>query len=169
MALVYTYLWAWEGGGEVAGYKKLDVLAASYVQVRKKRKVSSVMGWLLSLQLSEPGAGSCCAVSMWTNFSRVRAEKKCRCRVVGDEGEDELHVAFPGGGNERVVGASAFVINLALGFGRAAGATPARHRISKGPEVLNRLSTYRAFLELQYFTVFFFPDFFPVACVRLTG
>lgn len=34
------------------------------VQMRKKRKVSRVMGWLLSFQLSEPGAGACCAVSM---------------------------------------------------------------------------------------------------------
>lgn len=34
------------------------------VQTRKKRKVSRVMGWLLSFQLSEPGAGACCAVSM---------------------------------------------------------------------------------------------------------
>jgi hypothetical protein len=32
--------------------------------MRKKRKVSRVMGWLLSFQLSEPGAGACCAVSM---------------------------------------------------------------------------------------------------------
>lgn len=36
-----------------------------YVHVRKKRKVSRVMGWLLSLQLREPGAGSCCAVSIF--------------------------------------------------------------------------------------------------------
>lgn len=34
------------------------------VQMRKNRKVSSVMGWLLSFQLSEPGAGAACAVSM---------------------------------------------------------------------------------------------------------
>jgi hypothetical protein len=32
--------------------------------MRKKRKVISVIGWLLSLQLNEPGAGACCAVSM---------------------------------------------------------------------------------------------------------
>jgi hypothetical protein len=32
--------------------------------MRKNRKVSRVMGWLLSLQVSEPGAGVCCAVSM---------------------------------------------------------------------------------------------------------
>jgi hypothetical protein len=34
--------------------------------MRKKRKVSRVMGWLLSFQLSEPGAGAgtCCVVSM---------------------------------------------------------------------------------------------------------
>ena len=34
------------------------------VHVRKKRKVSRVMGWLLSLQLSEPGWGICCALSI---------------------------------------------------------------------------------------------------------
>ena len=38
--------------------------AIANVQMRKKRKVSSVMGWLLSRQLNEPGAGSCCAFSM---------------------------------------------------------------------------------------------------------
>ena len=32
--------------------------------MRKKRKVRSVMGWLLSFQLREPGAGVCCAFSM---------------------------------------------------------------------------------------------------------
>lgn len=32
--------------------------------MRKNRKVRSVMGWLLSFQLSEPGAGDCWAVSM---------------------------------------------------------------------------------------------------------
>ena len=32
--------------------------------MRKNKKVSSVMGWLLSFQLSEPGAGLCCAVSI---------------------------------------------------------------------------------------------------------
>ena len=40
-----------------------------YVHVRKKRKVSRVIGWLLSLQLSEPGAGSCCAVSILFSLS----------------------------------------------------------------------------------------------------
>lgn len=34
------------------------------VPKRKKRKVSSVMGWLLRRQLSEPGAGVCCAFSI---------------------------------------------------------------------------------------------------------
>jgi hypothetical protein len=34
------------------------------VQMRKKRKVSRVMGWLLSFQLSDPGAGVCWADSM---------------------------------------------------------------------------------------------------------
>lgn len=32
--------------------------------MRKKRNVRSVMGWLLSFQLSAPGAGVCWAVSM---------------------------------------------------------------------------------------------------------
>jgi hypothetical protein len=32
--------------------------------MRKKRNVSRVMGWLLSFQLSDPGAGVCWAVSM---------------------------------------------------------------------------------------------------------
>jgi len=42
------------------------------VQMRKKRNVSSVMGWLLRRQLSEPGAGVCCAVSMagWETVPR---------------------------------------------------------------------------------------------------
>jgi hypothetical protein len=35
-----------------------------HIQMRKKRKVSSVIGWLLSLQLRLPGAGVCCAFSM---------------------------------------------------------------------------------------------------------
>lgn len=34
------------------------------VPKRKKRKDSSVMGWLLRRQLSEPGAGVCCAFSI---------------------------------------------------------------------------------------------------------
>jgi hypothetical protein len=34
------------------------------VQMRKKRNVRRVMGWLLSRQLSDPGAGACCALSM---------------------------------------------------------------------------------------------------------
>jgi hypothetical protein len=34
------------------------------VPKRKKRKVSSVMGWLLRRQLREPGAGVCCAFSI---------------------------------------------------------------------------------------------------------
>lgn len=42
------------------------------VQMRKNRKVSSVMGWLLSLQLSEPGAGVCCAVSMLSSRALLR-------------------------------------------------------------------------------------------------
>jgi hypothetical protein len=50
----------------------LDIIAVyegrEGVQMRKNRKVSSVMGWLLSFQLSEPGAGDCWAVSM----ARVR-------------------------------------------------------------------------------------------------
>jgi hypothetical protein len=32
--------------------------------MRKKRKVRRVMGWLLSRQLNDPGAGACCALSM---------------------------------------------------------------------------------------------------------
>jgi hypothetical protein len=34
--------------------------------MRKKRKVRRVMGWLLSFQLRDPGAGVCWAVSMWS-------------------------------------------------------------------------------------------------------
>jgi hypothetical protein len=34
------------------------------LQIRKKRKVSSVMGWLLNFQLRLPGEGVCCAVSI---------------------------------------------------------------------------------------------------------
>jgi hypothetical protein len=34
------------------------------IHMRKKRKERRVMGWLLSFQLSEPGAGVCCAGSM---------------------------------------------------------------------------------------------------------
>jgi hypothetical protein len=34
------------------------------VHMRKKRNVKSVMGWLLSFQLSDPGAGVCWADSM---------------------------------------------------------------------------------------------------------
>jgi hypothetical protein len=32
--------------------------------MRKNKKVSSVIGWLLSFQLKLPGAGVCCAVSI---------------------------------------------------------------------------------------------------------
>jgi hypothetical protein len=32
--------------------------------MRKNKKVSSVIGWLLSFQLKEPGVGVCCAVSI---------------------------------------------------------------------------------------------------------
>jgi hypothetical protein len=38
--------------------------ASQYVQIRKKRNVRRVMGWLLSRQLSDPTAGACCALSM---------------------------------------------------------------------------------------------------------
>jgi hypothetical protein len=34
------------------------------LHIRKKRNVRSVMGWLLRRQLSDPGAGACCAVSI---------------------------------------------------------------------------------------------------------
>lgn len=49
--------------------------------MRKARKVSSVMGWLLSLQLSEPGAGSCCAFSMVSGAVGV-------CVVLGETVRD---------------------------------------------------------------------------------
>jgi hypothetical protein len=39
-------------------------VGAGHVHIRKKRNVSSVMGWLLRRQLRLPGAGVCCAVSM---------------------------------------------------------------------------------------------------------
>ena len=41
------------------------VVSKPGLQMRKKRNVRSVIGWLLSLQLSEPGAGVCCAFSIW--------------------------------------------------------------------------------------------------------
>lgn len=68
-----------EVGGEEAQTEEVDeeacwmgLLAAVVVvgcsgrdvQTRKKRKVSSVMGWLLRRQLSVPGAGVCWAASM---------------------------------------------------------------------------------------------------------
>jgi hypothetical protein len=36
-----------------------------HVQIRKKRNVRSVMGWLLRRQLRLPGADVCCAASMF--------------------------------------------------------------------------------------------------------
>jgi hypothetical protein len=39
-------------------------MRAEGVHMRKNKKVSSVIGWLLSFQLREPGAGVCCAVSI---------------------------------------------------------------------------------------------------------
>jgi hypothetical protein len=42
----------------------MSMMPDSYVHMRKKRNVRSVMGWLLSFQLSAPGAGVCWAVSM---------------------------------------------------------------------------------------------------------
>lgn len=63
--------------------------------MRKKRNVRSVMGWLLSFQLSAPGAGVCWAVSTVCGEGGGR-------RVGGVNGE--LHVAS---GQVRV-GESAF-------------------------------------------------------------
>lgn len=64
--------------------------------MRKKRKVSRVMGWLLSLQLSEPGEGVCWAVSM-DGASRASSSG---VNAAGGK----LHVSvWPGGGG--VVGA----------------------------------------------------------------
>ena len=55
------------------------------VQMRKKRKVSSVMGWLLRRQLSEPaaGAGVCCAVSMVQREEDGRDSGEVTRAVVG--------------------------------------------------------------------------------------
>lgn len=49
--------------------------------MRKKRKVSSVMGWLLSFQLSDPGEGVCWAVSI-----------VCGGLCESGAGEDGFHV-----------------------------------------------------------------------------
>lgn len=88
----------------------LQLVGSGYVQMRKARKVSSVMGWLLSLQLSEPGAGSCCAFSM--------VLVPCGCAWCwgkqSETCEDQLHVAFSGTRRRSAFGGS---------FGGDAGAT----------------------------------------------
>jgi hypothetical protein len=58
------------------------------VHMRKKRNVRSVIGWLLSFQLSDPAAGVCWAVSIF-------AVEFCGGVEAGDQGVNaELHVAF---------------------------------------------------------------------------
>jgi hypothetical protein len=88
------------------------------VHMRKKRNVSSVMGWLLSFQLSDPGAGVCWAVSMVCSRSR-----RMWCGSFGGE----LHVAFAAAAQERAP-ASRRLREL-----WSQRAFPARHRLFTAP------------------------------------
>jgi hypothetical protein len=65
--------------------------------MRKKRNVRRVMGWLLSFQLSDPGAGVCWAVSIACRAGGGRFAGRWTCRW--------LHVALAeGSGTRRRVG-----------------------------------------------------------------
>ena len=90
------------------------------VQMRKKRNVRSVIGWLLRRQLSEPGAGGAvCAGSM---ASLLRCEVvSCPARLMGNALVSFTWLHFSGTG--RRVG-DRRLVELAC----PPAAFPARHR-----------------------------------------
>jgi hypothetical protein len=105
-----------------------------HVQMRKKRKVRSVMGWLLRRQLRLPGAGVCCAVSMLAGG--VCGSLKGSLGELEGLGDDRVHVAFPA---RRRVG----VTVVELSFPRASyQASPRCHRAGAGTAQLQLYTSY---------------------------
>jgi hypothetical protein len=95
--------------------------------MRKKRKVRRVMGWLLSFQLRDPGAGVCWAVSIWSGLAGDGGRSTCGGvnTIVGESFTWHLHLLRNA---RRQVGVSRG------SSGRSFTPPPTRHRLSGAVE-----------------------------------
>ena len=93
-------------------------MGLGHAQILKNRKVRSVMGWLLSFQLSDPGAGVCCAVSMMRRGWFVRLGMFLPKQSIGVKMRFTWHV-WNASANRRLAGA------------RVVPSLPARHRLPR--------------------------------------
>jgi len=106
-----------------------------HVQMRKKRNVSSVMGWLLRRQLSDPGAGA--GGAAWAGSIGVWSVGWSR---VGGECLGELHVATFLSGNTRRVGHRRLGERGAVELAPSPHVIPRASVLSRGMRYVKRLS-----------------------------